>query len=284
VSRPLSFRRRGTVHPLLFLVLPIGFAVRPSPTMRTSSPRSSPTVGVCLWLSFQKPRPRVGPGCSRQSRWAARGASKRFFRTSSVPGESFARMMVTPLCGMALAALLYFGFRKKFGSQSEHEERHGRRTKGPELPCGLDEHPPCFSVAGLGDPSTADTAAAGVLGRNQSQIAYQHPWRIEAAEIAGGGHQSGGGDHAGARNAHESPFVVRVGVAGRNGPAEEGGAGPHRPKSAGKLTPRSKRSFYLACVGKLAARDRGCLLQAGCCCRSGRHFWVNGWRCLLVRA
>jgi len=52
-------------------------------------------------------------------------------------GESFGRMMITPLCGMALAALLYLGFREKFGSQSKHEERHGRRTKGPELTSAL---------------------------------------------------------------------------------------------------------------------------------------------------
>jgi hypothetical protein len=52
-------------------------------------------------------------------------------------GESFAQMMVTPLCGMALAALLCFGMRERFGSQSKQEERHGRRTKGPELTSAL---------------------------------------------------------------------------------------------------------------------------------------------------
>jgi len=46
-------------------------------------------------------------------------------------------MMITPLCGMALAALLYLGFRERFGGQSKHEERHGRRTKGPELTSAL---------------------------------------------------------------------------------------------------------------------------------------------------
>ncbi len=48
-------------------------------------------------------------------------------------GQSFARMMVSPLCGLALIVLFLYALREKFGSQSKHEERHGRRTKGPEL-------------------------------------------------------------------------------------------------------------------------------------------------------
>lgn len=48
-------------------------------------------------------------------------------------GESFIRLMVTPLCGTASLFLLYLAFREKFGGQSKHEERHGHRTKGPEL-------------------------------------------------------------------------------------------------------------------------------------------------------
>ena len=48
-------------------------------------------------------------------------------------GESLGRMMITPLCGGALFFLLYLAMREKLGAQSRHEERHGRRTKGPEL-------------------------------------------------------------------------------------------------------------------------------------------------------
>ena len=48
-------------------------------------------------------------------------------------GENLGRMMITPLCGGALFFLLYLAMREKFGAQSRHEERHGRRTKGPEL-------------------------------------------------------------------------------------------------------------------------------------------------------
>jgi hypothetical protein len=52
-------------------------------------------------------------------------------------GESVARMMITPLCGAAALFLLYLALRIKFGAQSRHEERHGRRTKGPELVSSL---------------------------------------------------------------------------------------------------------------------------------------------------
>ena len=52
-------------------------------------------------------------------------------------GESVARMMITPLCGAAALFLLYLARGIKFGAQSRHEERHGRRTKGPELVSSL---------------------------------------------------------------------------------------------------------------------------------------------------
>jgi hypothetical protein len=51
----------------------------------------------------------------------------------SFRGESFARMMITPLCGAAALLLFSIALRTKFGGQPSHEERHGRRTKGPEL-------------------------------------------------------------------------------------------------------------------------------------------------------
>jgi hypothetical protein len=48
-------------------------------------------------------------------------------------GESFGRLLITPLCGAAALFLLYLALKTKFGGQTGHEERHGRRTKGPEL-------------------------------------------------------------------------------------------------------------------------------------------------------
>lgn len=52
-------------------------------------------------------------------------------------GESFARMMITPLSGAAALLLLAIGLKAQFRTQSHHEERHGRRTKGPELVSAL---------------------------------------------------------------------------------------------------------------------------------------------------
>ena len=52
-------------------------------------------------------------------------------------GQSVERLMVTPLCGTAILILVYLTSGGRFGGQSEHEERHGRRTKGPELASGL---------------------------------------------------------------------------------------------------------------------------------------------------
>ena len=48
-------------------------------------------------------------------------------------GQSLGRLAITPLCGGVALLLFYLGLRGKFGAQSRHEERHGRRTKGPEL-------------------------------------------------------------------------------------------------------------------------------------------------------
>jgi hypothetical protein len=48
-------------------------------------------------------------------------------------GESLGQLMITPLCGAAAFFLLYLGIRIRLGSQTSNEERHGRRTKGPEL-------------------------------------------------------------------------------------------------------------------------------------------------------
>jgi hypothetical protein len=52
-------------------------------------------------------------------------------------GESLGRLMITPLCAAALLFLFYLGLRIRFGGQTSHEERHGRRTKGPELVSAL---------------------------------------------------------------------------------------------------------------------------------------------------
>jgi Type IV secretion-system coupling protein DNA-binding domain len=57
---------------------------------------------------------------------------EEFFR-----GESLARMMITPLSGSAALFLFYIGLKAKLGGRSSHEQRHGRRTRGPELVSAL---------------------------------------------------------------------------------------------------------------------------------------------------
>jgi len=184
VPRPLSFRRRGTVLPLLFFVLPIGFAIpfalwfslALSPLQKQYFPtymamavtgETGRTVPVWwIWKTGPKHKPEladdadvvsapaigrkglplsVSPiaqakgwtGLFQAKQWGSSRNGEAVLQDQFFAGESFARMIVTPFYGIALAALLYFGFRKKFGGQSEHEERHGRRTKGPELTSAL---------------------------------------------------------------------------------------------------------------------------------------------------
>ena len=51
-------------------------------------------------------------------------------------GKSMVRLMLTPLFGVGVLILLAFAIRDWFRRQFRHEERHGRRTKGPELVSG----------------------------------------------------------------------------------------------------------------------------------------------------
>ena len=77
--------------------------------------------------------------------WTGLVRAKRIDRTEDqeeglrdfFAGESLGRLMITPLCGAALLFLFYLGLRIRFGGQTSHEERHGRRTKGPELVSAL---------------------------------------------------------------------------------------------------------------------------------------------------
>ena len=52
-------------------------------------------------------------------------------------GTSLFRSLLTPLLGLAIMIVLYVAYRDLFGGQSRREERHGRRTKGPELVSAL---------------------------------------------------------------------------------------------------------------------------------------------------
>jgi hypothetical protein len=65
-------------------------------------------------------------------------AAEAMLREQFYDGQSLSRLAILPLCGTALLMLAYFGLRLKTGTQTEYEERHGRRTKGPELTSPFD--------------------------------------------------------------------------------------------------------------------------------------------------
>ena len=48
-------------------------------------------------------------------------------------GRSYPSLLLAPLLGVAVVLLLTWGISRRLGSRSKHEDRHGRRTKGPEL-------------------------------------------------------------------------------------------------------------------------------------------------------
>src|ERR1700679_2680248 len=50
-------------------------------------------------------------------------------------------------------------------------------------PCGFDQHPASFPVAGLGDAAATDASAAGVFRWNKAEIAHQHAGRLKATQI-----------------------------------------------------------------------------------------------------
>ena len=89
-------------------------------------------------------------------------------------GMSFNRLMVTPLCGGMVFLLLYVAMRPKSGVQSRHEERHGRRTKGPEL----------MSASGWAWGGKADGIRLRTAGRfGLPGPSFRIPRKLEASHI-----------------------------------------------------------------------------------------------------
>ena len=222
MPRPLNFRRRWTLVPLLFLVLAVGFAVpfalwfslALSPLQKQYFPtymaiamtgETARTFPVWwIWKTGPKRKPELAedsdvvasaPAADRKSLplalspeaqakgWTGLFRAKQMdssrgenviLQDEFFAGESFARMMVTPLCGMAFAALLFFAFREKFGSQSKHEERHGRRTKGPELSSA-------FAWARGGNANGIRLRLTGKLGLPGGS--FRIPRRLESSHI-----------------------------------------------------------------------------------------------------
>ena len=96
---------------------------------------SAPAVGRGTLPLALSPEARANgwTGLLQAKRTDALRSQETILQDDFFSGQSFARMMVTPLGGLAILILLPFAWRRKSGAQSKHEERHGRRTKGPEL-------------------------------------------------------------------------------------------------------------------------------------------------------
>lgn len=62
----------------------------------------------------------------------------------------------------------------------------------------FDEHTSSLTVASLRDATPADRPTAGVLGRDETEIAHQQAGRLKATEIAGGCYECRSGDHVNA--------------------------------------------------------------------------------------
>jgi hypothetical protein len=58
---------------------------------------------------------------------------ERYLETDVYDGRSLWRMLLQPLLGFTAAVFLLLAIRAWWKGRSRHEERHGRRTKGPEL-------------------------------------------------------------------------------------------------------------------------------------------------------
>ena len=89
-------------------------------------------------------------------------------------GESLGRLSLTPLCGGFVLLLFYLWLRAKLGAQSRHEERHGRRTKGPELTSGL-------AWAGRGKADGIRFQMAGKFGLPGAS--FPIPKKLESSHI-----------------------------------------------------------------------------------------------------
>lgn len=223
MPRPLSFRKRRTLLPMLLLlifVLPFGFAVpfvlwfslALSPLQKqyfptymamamTGETGRTPPVGW-IWKTKPKHKPElaeesdvvsapaigrkglplaVSPearakgwtGLVRAQQMGSPRGEREILQDDFFAGESFARMMVTPLCGMALIALLLLGLRGRLGSQSEHEERHGRRTKGPEL----------TSASQWARSGKADGIRLRLTGKFGLPASFRIPRKLESSHI-----------------------------------------------------------------------------------------------------
>ena len=178
MPRPLRFRSRWSLFPMLFLVLPLGlvtsyliwFSVVLTPLQQQylasymavpMAARSSRPFPV-WWILKTAPKRRsvfaedadvvplkhagrgnlpLSPqaraegwtGLLRTKQMGSAAGAEAILREHFFGGVSLAQLAILPLCGTALFVLAFLGLRLNFGAQTEHEERHGRRTRGSEL-------------------------------------------------------------------------------------------------------------------------------------------------------
>jgi len=116
----------------------------------------------------------------------------------------------------------------------------------------FDQEPACVRVAALGNCALATSRSAGLLGRNQSEVAHQLPGMLEAVKIA----QFGDGDH---RCNELEAFERHECLDGRpqTPVGEESLPRSHRdtraPASVTAMRPSSRMAFMAGC-GRTSSR------------------------------
>jgi hypothetical protein len=107
---------------------------------------------------------------------------ERYLETYVYDGKSFWRMFLQPLLGFAAAVFFLLAIRTWWKGRSRHEERHGRRTKGPEL-----ASPFGWNSAGKDDGIRFQLRwgdeSSSWKGRLPFGPSYQVPRRLESSHI-----------------------------------------------------------------------------------------------------
>ena len=98
--------------------------------------RDAGPQGLLVTLSPQA-RAQGWTGVMRAKAVVGAANEKTILREQFFDGQGVGRLLVTPLCGTALLLLLSLALVHVLGGRSKKEDRHGRRTKGPELVSAL---------------------------------------------------------------------------------------------------------------------------------------------------
>jgi hypothetical protein len=113
-------------------------------------------------------------GLLRVKQMGSAAGAEAILREHFFGGKSLAQLAILPICGAALFVLAYLGLRQKFGVQTEQEERHGRRTKGPEL----------TSASGWGQSGKEDGIRLRMAGKwGLPGPSFRIPRKLESSHI-----------------------------------------------------------------------------------------------------